>query len=135
MTLPERAWVVLSTSSCNAGPGLGGMADIGVGNDSFAIFNLPSAPRHLVAWAVLWRLQPGYLSGRGELHPCRELPGQRLVCRDSSHRCMLRPGGGNLYRRRDLVAVSGSLGDERYLRSGYVRSAVRSSCLLLPVPR
>ncbi|MEK6800164.1 MAG: hypothetical protein AABZ12_14475 [Planctomycetota bacterium] len=44
VTLPERAWVVLSTSSCNAGPGLGGMADIGVGNDSFAIFNLPSAP-------------------------------------------------------------------------------------------
>jgi hypothetical protein len=44
IVLPEKAWLVVDTSSPNGGPGLGGIADIGESLDAFAIFNPPDPP-------------------------------------------------------------------------------------------
>ncbi len=41
IVLPQKVWMVFSVSSENAGPLLGGMADIGSSLDGFAVFNDP----------------------------------------------------------------------------------------------
>jgi len=44
IALPDRAWLVFSTSSNLAGPLLGGEADPGLTRDAFAVFNDPLTP-------------------------------------------------------------------------------------------
>lgn len=44
IVLPDRVWLVVNPGSDLAGPVLGGVADVGVSRDAFAIFNDPAAP-------------------------------------------------------------------------------------------
>ncbi len=54
--LPRKVWMVVTTSSDNAGPIFGGLANIGFSQDGFAEFNDPSAPN---AWtAAVFQFPP-----------------------------------------------------------------------------
>ncbi len=49
LVLPPKAWMVVTTSSDNAGPLFGGLASVGFSQDGFKIFNHSSAPN---AWST-----------------------------------------------------------------------------------
>jgi hypothetical protein len=70
IVLPERAWVVIETSSENAGPGLGGEADIGTSLDLFAIFNSDDAPNEWLGGFFFGGFDPDDPCPGGTQAPC-----------------------------------------------------------------
>ncbi len=97
ITLPERVWVVFSTSSNLAGPLLGGMADTGTTRDAFAVFNDPDAPDE---WAAnFWfdgfnpencpRVPPCNPAGSFHIQVwCQGSPPTGACCSDAAGTCI-----------------------------------------------
>jgi len=58
LELPKKVWMVISTSTNNAGPIFAGIASIGFSQDGFAVFNDPGGPN---AWTGPFQFPPnGY---------------------------------------------------------------------------
>jgi hypothetical protein len=53
--LPDKIWMVLTTSTDTSGPIFAGMATVGLSRDAFARFNEPATPN---AWSLNWNFEP-----------------------------------------------------------------------------
>lgn len=97
VTVPDKVWAVLSTTSNLAGPVLGGMADVGYSRDAFAIFNDPNAPGEWSDNFWFGGFNPEGCPGTPPCNPagsfhiqvwCEAPPPTRACCNDAAGTCI-----------------------------------------------
>lgn len=68
IVLPDRAWLVIDTSDDNAGPGLGGIPDVGHSQDLMAIFNDETGPNEWLPGFIFLGYNPIGCPGGPQCH-------------------------------------------------------------------